>query len=55
MYYICQRCSTQSYNFYWAIPIQATRCVKRALLCYVFKKYSSDTHDAIYSALSELL
>ena len=30
-----------------------TACVRSELLCYIFNTYSSDTHDAIYSAVSE--
>ena len=35
------------------LAVQDTTCVRSELLCYVFNKYSSDTHDAIYSAVSE--
>ena len=36
-----------------SVALQNTRCVRNELLCYVFNKYSSDTYDAIYSAVSE--
>ena len=36
-----------------SVAVQDTTCVRSELLCYIFNKYSSDTHDAIYSAVSE--
>ena len=35
------------------MAVQDTTCVRSELLFYIFNKYSSDTHDAIYSAVSE--
>ena len=35
------------------MAVQDTTSVRSQLLCYIFNKYSSDTHDAIYSAVSE--
>ena len=35
------------------VAVQDTTCVRSELLCYIFNKYYSDTHDAIYSAVSE--
>ena len=36
-----------------SVAVQDITCVRSELLCYIFNKYSSDTHDAIYSAVSE--